>query len=147
MNNLRPKIFPCHIFIPNGSQMWRYTGQQNVDGPMWLDSREAGMGEQQVCGCVFFKTSFVVKSHGCVCGCCSHLHWFLGSIWGRRALLLFLNAAPKSFGFSDTLTSCNSVFLVSLHEDPFKSYNPQDFILSFLSVHGALLDLHLWTVL
>lgn len=55
INNLRPKILQCHIFIPNGSQMWRYIGKQNVGGPMWLESRDAGLGEEQVV-CVFFYT-------------------------------------------------------------------------------------------
>lgn len=28
--------------------MWMYNGKQNVGGPMWSESREAGPGEEQV---------------------------------------------------------------------------------------------------
>lgn len=88
INNLRPKIFQCHIFIPNGSQMWRCIGKQNVGGPMWLESRDAGLGEQQVvCGFLFFfngwsKISFVVKSHGDVFVVATHTFTDVSAVFG-----------------------------------------------------------------
>ena len=60
INTLRPKIFLCHIFAPNGSQMWRYTGNQNVGGPTWSVSREAGQGEQNVVF-AFFLSFFLTR--------------------------------------------------------------------------------------
>ena len=43
----------------------------------------------------------------------------------RQPSTPFLKAAPKSFGLSDTTTSCTSEFLFSLRGDPFKVYDPR----------------------